>query len=94
MHGFPNLFIEGPAQGANLISNVTHNLVESGKTIATVIRHALDVGATEVEVTAEAEDAWIDLLQNSPASFLGNPDCTRATTTTRAGPWTRRRASA
>jgi len=62
VHGFPNLFIEGPAQGANLISNVTHNLVESGRTIAAVIRHALDVGAHEVEVTAEAEQEWIDTI--------------------------------
>ena len=30
VHGFPNLFIVGPNQGANLISNITHNLVEAG----------------------------------------------------------------
>jgi cation diffusion facilitator CzcD-associated flavoprotein CzcO len=29
VHGFPNLFIVGPAQGANLISNITHNLTEA-----------------------------------------------------------------
>ena len=31
VHGFPNLFIVQPTQGANLISNVPHNLTESGQ---------------------------------------------------------------
>jgi cation diffusion facilitator CzcD-associated flavoprotein CzcO len=74
--GFPNLFIVGPNQGANLISNITHNLVEAGTTIASVVAHALDVGAERVEVTPEAEAAWMQLLESSPQGFLGNPDCT------------------
>ena len=76
VHGFPNLFVIGFAQGANLISNVTSNLADSGLTIASVVRHALETGADEVEVTAEAEQSWMVLLDSSPASFLGNPDCT------------------
>ena len=40
VHGFPNLFVVGPTQGANLISNIPHNLVEAGQTVAAVIRHA------------------------------------------------------
>ncbi|HEX2578122.1 MAG TPA: NAD(P)/FAD-dependent oxidoreductase [Aquihabitans sp.] len=76
VHGFPNAFVVGPTQGANLISNIPHNLVEAGATIATIIRHALDVGATEVEVTAEAEQAWIDRLLANFRGFGGNPDCT------------------
>jgi cation diffusion facilitator CzcD-associated flavoprotein CzcO len=76
VHGFPNLFIIGFAQGANLISNITSNLADSGMTIAAVVRHALETGADEIEVTAEAEQAWMDLLDSSPASFIGNPDCT------------------
>ena len=51
VHGFPNAFIVQPTQGANLISNVPHNLTEAGKTIAAIVRHALDVHAREVEVT-------------------------------------------
>ena len=73
---FPNLFVVGFSQGANLISNVTHNLVEAGTTIATVIAHALDVGAEEVEVTAAAEAAWVEMLESSPGSFIGDLDCT------------------
>jgi len=76
VHGFPNLFIVGFSQAANLISNITHNLTEAGSTIAAVVKHAIDVGATRVEVTKTAEEAWMHLLDSSPASFLGNPDCT------------------
>jgi cation diffusion facilitator CzcD-associated flavoprotein CzcO len=76
VHGFPNLFIVQPTQGANLISNVPHNLTESGTTIAAVVRHALDEGARQVEVTEEAEAAWIDLLTSAGPRMLGAPDCT------------------
>ncbi len=34
VHGFPNAFFVQPTQGANLISNVPHNLTEAAKTIA------------------------------------------------------------
>jgi cyclohexanone monooxygenase len=76
VHGFPNAFIVGPTQGANLISNVPHNLTEGGKTIAAIVRHALDTGAREVEVTREAEDAWIKLLLSGPGMLIGSLDCT------------------
>ena len=76
VHGFPNLFVVAPNQGANLISNITHNFSEAGTTIATIVAHALDVGADEVEVTAEAEAAWVELLESSTRAFIGNPDCT------------------
>ena len=77
VHGFPNLFIVQPTQGANLISNVPHNLTESGRTIAIMIRHALDNGWDQIEVTERAEDAWIDLLLSNPGpGIIGSPDCT------------------
>jgi cation diffusion facilitator CzcD-associated flavoprotein CzcO len=76
VHGFPNLFIVQPTQGANLISNVPHNLTESGKTIAAVIAHAAEHGYDEIEVTKEAEDAWIELLLSGGGRMLGSPDCT------------------
>ena len=57
VHGFPNAFFVQPTQGANLISNVPHNLTEAaphhrdgGQPRARRRRH-------EVEVTKEAEDA-------------------------------------
>jgi cation diffusion facilitator CzcD-associated flavoprotein CzcO len=76
VHGFPNLFVVGPNQGSNLISNITQNLTEAGTTIATIVNHALARGADEVEVTAEAEQAWVRLLEGSERAFLGSPDCT------------------
>ncbi len=77
VHGFPNLFIVGLTHAANLISNVPHNYVEAGETIATVVAHALDVGAEEVEVTAEAEAAWVDRLEKGAVGRLtSSPDCT------------------
>src|SRR5579871_704388 len=75
--GFPNLFIVQPTQGANLISNVPHNLTEAGRTIGMIVKHALDEGAHEVEVTPEAEQAWLDLLATGPGRMMmGSPDCT------------------
>ncbi len=76
VHGFPNMFVVGLSQGANLISNITHNHVESGRTIATMIAHALEVGADEIECTDEAEQKWMAALDNNMGAFLGNLDCT------------------
>jgi cation diffusion facilitator CzcD-associated flavoprotein CzcO len=76
VHGFPNLFVVGLGQAANLISNVTHNLVEAGTTVASVIGHARATGATEVEVTPEAQAAWVDRLLDPSASIFDDPDCT------------------
>ncbi len=76
VHGFPNLFVVSPSQGANLISNIPHNLVEAGETIATIVAHAMQVGATEVEATADAETEWVDLLEHGGRRFGGDPDCT------------------
>ncbi|HEY3683321.1 MAG TPA: NAD(P)/FAD-dependent oxidoreductase [Streptosporangiaceae bacterium] len=76
VHGFPNAFIVQPTQGANLISNVPHNIVDAAATITATIRHARDNGLREVEAAKDAEDAWIELLLTGPAGTLGGPDCT------------------
>jgi cyclohexanone monooxygenase len=76
MRGFPNAFMVQPTQGANLISNVPHNLTESGATIARIVRHALDGGFKEVEVSQEAQDKWVELLLTGPGRMIGSSDCT------------------
>lgn len=82
VHGFPNLFMVTLSQAANLISNVPHNYLEAGATIAAVVRHALDVGAetgdeVTVEVAPEAEQAWIERLEASGQLRMTQlPDCT------------------
>ena len=59
VRGFPNLLFVQPTQGANLISNVPHNIVDSARTIALTVRHALDLGFGTVEPSRQAEDAWV-----------------------------------
>jgi cation diffusion facilitator CzcD-associated flavoprotein CzcO len=76
VHGFPNLFVVSPTQGANLISNVPHNLTEAGQTIATIIAHAESLDASQVEVTSDAESAWIAKLEAGGRRFGNRPDCT------------------
>ena len=76
VHGFPNAFFVQPTQGANLISNVPHNLTEGGRTIAAIVGHALRSGHAQVEVTAEAEAAWVALLLSGTGRMLGSVDCT------------------
>ena len=76
VRGFPNLLFVQPTQGANLISNVPHNIVDSARTIAAVVRHAADGGSGTVEPSADAETAWVELLLTGPGSMIGGPDCT------------------
>lgn len=76
VHGFPNAFFVQPAQGANLISNIPHNLTDAGKTIARIVGHAQATNAPTVEVTQEAQDEWIALLLTGMPRMLGSPDCT------------------
>ncbi len=90
VHGFPNLFVVSPAQAANLISNVTQNFAPAGDTIAAVIAHAESAGAREVEVTAEAEDAWVALIESSQRGTLANPECTPGYYNNEGGPIGRR----
>jgi cation diffusion facilitator CzcD-associated flavoprotein CzcO len=75
VHGFPNAFLVQFTQGANLISNIPHNLAEAATSIARVIAHTIETGAAEVEVSDAAEAAWMDLLHLG-VSFLGTADCT------------------
>ena len=91
VHGFPNLFIIGFAQGANLISNVTSNLTDSGMTIAAVVRHALDDRCRRGRGQAEAEQAWMDLLGQQPRVVHRQPRL-HARLLQQRGPAARRRA--
>ena len=76
VYGFPNAFVVGPTQGANLVSNIPHNLTEAASTIAAVVDRALRTGAAEVEVTAEAESEWVALLEAGGRTFGAPPNCT------------------
>ena len=93
VHGFPNMFIVQFTQGGNLISNVPHNLAEAARTIAMVVHHAVEGGHEQVEVTQEAQDAWIELLLSGPGSASsGHLTAHPATTTTKASRSARERS--
>jgi cyclohexanone monooxygenase len=77
VRGFPNAFFVQPTQGANLISNVPHNLTDSGRTIATVVAEAKRQGTTRVEVSQKAQDDWVALLLTGPGRMMmGSSECT------------------
>jgi cyclohexanone monooxygenase len=76
VRGFPNLFFVQPTQGANLISNVPHNIIDSAQTIAVTVRHVLDSGFRTMEPAQEAEDSWVEMLRSAPDSLIGGRDCT------------------
>lgn len=76
VHHFPNAFFVQPSQGANLISNVPHNIVESAQTIALTVHHAVEAGCSRIEVSDAAENAWVDLIRSGAGLTLPNPDCT------------------
>jgi cyclohexanone monooxygenase len=76
VHNFPNLFISQATQGANLISNYPHNLTECGNTMALLVRHALDNGYQEIELTKESEEAWLELCRQAPPMMIGTTECT------------------
>jgi cation diffusion facilitator CzcD-associated flavoprotein CzcO len=72
VHGFPNAFVVQLSQGANFVANVPHNLTDSATTVAAILAHAVNSGFDLVEVTREAEDAWMELMVPNPVmrSFL------------------------
>ena len=77
-HGFPNVFIMNTSQGG-FTANFPHLLDESAVHQAHIIAHALVQGYNTVEVTATAEEGWIDTLggfTGGPRGGLGGPDCT------------------
>jgi cation diffusion facilitator CzcD-associated flavoprotein CzcO len=76
VHAFPNLFITGFAQGANLISNVTQNLTEAADTVAAIVAEARRRGSSRVEATAEAQAAWVALIEGNERGLLGDAECT------------------
>ena len=72
VRGFPNAFVVQLSQGANFVANVPHNLTDSARTVAAVVAHALAQGRQRVEVTQEAQDAWMEKMIANPVmrSFL------------------------
>jgi cyclohexanone monooxygenase len=66
-HGFPNCFFLGFTQTAVTV-NVPHALNEQAKHLAHVLSRARQQGAPTVEATAEAENEYVELIQQSSTS--------------------------
>lgn len=74
--GFPNLFIQSGAQ-ASLTVNITHILTESANVFAKLIKQCRDRGAISFEVTAQAEQGWVDRMRSYPLDRLKfDQECT------------------
>ena len=74
VHGFPNAFLVQLGQGGNFVANVPHNHNDAAKTVAAIVRHMSDRGLDRVEVSRDAEDAWMEQLAPNPVmtSFLAS----------------------
>ena len=59
VHGFPNCFIMSNAQ-AGFTANYPHLLNEQAKHLAYIIRTGSTRARASIEVSAEAEQAWVD----------------------------------
>ena len=64
VHGFPNLFVLGHTQGG-FTANYPHLLDESSTHVCHILSCAIDAGVREVEVTDDAEAAWVQTLSES-----------------------------
>ncbi len=78
VHGFPNAFFVQPTQGANLISNVPHNLTEAGQTIAADRAHTPSTTGAERGRGDRRKPRRPGSSCCSPAwaVMIGSPDCT------------------
>jgi len=76
IHGFPNCFIMNISQGGFTV-NFPMMIDEQAKQIAYVIERALDRGIETLEVSEEAEAAWVDaVIQLGSQSVEFGENCT------------------
>ena len=81
-HGFPNLFLmpmvftPGVAAQTARLANVSHILSEVADAVSAVIERCSSVGAASVDVTEEAERAWVDTVVNAEKNV--DPDSIRS----------------
>ena len=61
VHGFPNCFVVSLSQSGFTV-NYPHMLNEQAIHLAHIIRQGLDTQARSIEVSAEAEQAWVETI--------------------------------
>jgi cyclohexanone monooxygenase len=62
VHGFPNMFIIGGLHQAGISINVPLVFGGQARHVSQIVKHALDRGATTVEVRAEAQSRWDEVI--------------------------------
>jgi cyclohexanone monooxygenase len=74
--GFPNCFIVGLSQ-VGTGANIPHVLDEQSKHITHIIRHGLEHEVRAIDVSADAEDAWVKtVIEASAANIQFLESCT------------------
>ncbi|MCP5059907.1 MAG: hypothetical protein GY937_24655 [bacterium] len=63
-HGFPNCFFVMSITQSGFTVNFTHMLGETGRHLAYLIKTALDRDISTLEVSEQAEAAWVDTILN------------------------------
>ncbi|MFF2023489.1 flavin-containing monooxygenase [Streptomyces sp. NPDC058171] len=71
IHGYPNLFTIGaPLAPSAALCNMTTCAQQQAEWISDAIAHVRTQGATTIEATKEAEDAWIEHHEQTAAATL------------------------
>ena len=68
-HGFPNLFIMAHVQ-TGLSLNFAHMIGEQARHIGWILARARERGATRIEASAAAEDAWVAEIDRAAVSMV------------------------
>lgn len=68
--GFPNWFFVGTSQNAVSV-NITAMLEDQTRHVAYIVKEVISRGASTVEPTLEAEEAWIDVMRTMSKSGGG-----------------------
>lgn len=76
VRGFPNMFIIGMTQGANLFTNITGNYTEAALTLSAILKYAEKNSVREVEASHEAESAWVKAIEDNSSGVWADSECT------------------
>lgn len=71
-HGFPNMFVVGGLFPFGFGANYCSPVDDLAHHVAYIISKVANQGARRVEVTKEAEDAWVDAQRNSSGGIAKN----------------------
>jgi cyclohexanone monooxygenase len=68
--GYPNLFLITGPQSPSVLSNLPVSIEQHVDFVGRIIQHLREQGATAIEPTPEAEDAWVEYNRETAAATL------------------------